>query len=156
MSTSYVWTTTTDGSTIATAGTPAIDNTADTLNTMLLLPARIQTPVGLGTANPTKKRRSFGMTPWKRATSQDMSQFGKAQRCPNFNSPMVAVSNGRAGSAPNGCGPDGAWYSALVPNLNFGGCCNTHDTCYDSCPQWFEKCNDDFQGCMTASCDDYM
>ncbi len=153
MSTSYVWTTTADGSTIATPGTPATDNTASTLNTMLLLPARIQTPFDLSTVTSTKKRRSPGTTQRKRAT-QDMSQFGKAQRCPNFNSQMVAVSNGQAGSAPNGCGPDGAWYTALVPNLNFGGCCNTHDTCYDTCPQWFEKCNDDFHGCMTSSCND--
>ena len=113
MSTTYLWTTTSDGSTIATPGTPATDNTADTLNTMLLLPARIQTPVDPPTTSSgvtntsTRRRRSPGTTPWKR----DMSQFGKAQRCPGFNSPMIAVSNGRAGSAPNGCGPDGACWS---------------------------------------------
>jgi hypothetical protein len=147
MSTTYVWTTT-DSSTIAKPGTPAIDNTADTLNTMLLLPARVRTPVDLS----TKRRRSHGTSPWKR----DMSQFGAAKRCPGFNSPMFAVSNGRLGSAPNGCGPDGAWYSVIVPNLNFGSCCNTHDTCYDSCPEWFEKCNNDFLDCMTNSCDKCM
>ena len=147
-SATYVWMTT-DSSTIATPGTPATDNTADTLNTMLLLPARIRTPLNQTTTSNSKTRRSPpGTTPWKR----DMSQYGVAQRCPDFNSKMVAASNGRAGSAPNGCGPDGAWYSVLVPNLNFGGCCNTHDTCYDSCPQYFEKCNDDFLGCMLNSC----
>ncbi len=148
-STTYVWTIT-DSTTVATPGTPATDNTADTLNTMLLLPVRVRTPVDLSVtaSTSTKKRRSSGTTPWKR----DMSQYGVAQRCPGFDSQMVAVSNGRAGSAPNGCGPDGAWYSALVPNLNFGGCCNTHDECYDSCPQYFEKCNNDFLWCMANSC----
>jgi hypothetical protein len=149
-STTYVWTTT-DSSTIATPGSPVTDNTADTLNTMLLLPARVRTPLNQTTTSTTKRRRSQpGMTPWKR----DFSQYGVAQRCPNFNSNMVAVSNGRSGTAPNGCGPDGAWYSVLVPNLNFGGCCNTHDTCYDSCPDYFEKCNNDFLGCMINSCND--
>ena len=84
-----------------------------------------------------------------------MSQYGVAKRCPDFDSQMVAVSNGRAGTKPNSCGPDGAWYSVLVPNLNFGGCCTTHDECYDSCPQYFEKCNNDFLGCMTNSCNNW-
>ena len=152
-STTYVWTIV-DSTTVAAPGTPATDNTADTLNTMLLLPVRVRTPVDLSitASTPTKKRRSPGTTQWKR----DMSQYGAAKRCPNFNSQMVAVSNGRVGSAPNGCGPDGAWYSVLIPNLNFGSCCNAHDVCYDSCPQYFEKCNNDFLGCMINSCNDWF
>ncbi len=124
-STTYVWTTT-DSSTVATPRTAATTE-GDTLNTMLLLPARVRTPLDQGASTSTTRRRRSqqqpGMTPWKR----DMSQWGVAQRCPKFNSKMVAVSNGRSGSAPNGCGPDGSWYSMIVPNLGFGGCCNTHD-----------------------------
>ncbi len=148
-STTYVWTST-DTSTIAAPGTPATGE-SDTLNTMLLLPARIRTPLNQPATTQTKRRRSQpGTTPWKR----DFSQYGVAQRCPDFPNKMVATSNGRSGSAPNGCGPDGAWYSMIVPNLSFGGCCNTHDRCYDSCPDYFEKCNSDFLGCMINSCND--
>ncbi len=126
-STTYVWTTT-DDSTIAAPGTPATDSTTEDLNTMLMLPARIRTPVDTtSTSTTTKRRRSSGTTPGTTPWKRDHSQWGVAQRCPGFNSKMIAVSNGRSGSAPNGCGPDGAWYSVLVPNLDFGGCCNTHD-----------------------------
>ena len=148
-SATYVWTTT-DDSTLATPGTPATDSTTEDLNTMALLPARVRTPLD----QTTKRRRSTGATPGTTPWKRDYSQFGVAQRCPGFNSQMVAVSNGRAGSAPNGCGPDGAWYSKFVPNLDFGGCCNTHDRCYDSCPEYFEKCNGDFHSCMINSCND--
>ncbi len=154
MSTTYLWKTT-DSGTIAMPGTPAVDNTVDILNTMVLLPARSRTPVDLSitqSTSSTKKRRSAGTTPRKR----DMSQWGKAPRCPGFNSQMYVYSDGFPGTPPNGCGPDGEWYSVLVPNLNFGDCCNTHDRCYDSCPETFEKCNNDFWGCMINSCNSCM
>ncbi len=148
-STTYVWMAT-DTSTIAAPGSPAT-SASDTLNTMLLLPARIRTPFDQSVTAQTKRRRSQpATTPWKR----DFSQYGAAQRCPNFQSKMVAASNGRSGSVPNGCGPDGSWYSVIVPNLSFGGCCNTHDRCYDSCPDYFEKCNSDFVKRMINSCND--
>lgn len=145
-SVSYVWTTT-DSGTIAAPGNPVTDNT-ETLNTMLLLPARIRTPLNRSSPSASKRSEVPGTTVWKR----DMSQYGAAARCPGFNGKMVAVSNGRSPSPPNGCGPDSAWYSALVPNLDFKGCCNTHDVCYDDCTQWFEKCNTDFLSCMINTC----
>jgi hypothetical protein len=40
----------------------------------------------------------------------------------------------------------------LVPNLNFGSCCNAHDVCYDTCDEWFEDCNDNFHSCMNSAC----
>ncbi|AEO66326.1 uncharacterized protein THITE_2128403 [Thermothielavioides terrestris NRRL 8126] len=144
-STSYVWTAT-NSSTIATPGTPPANNTTP-LNTMVLLPTRLATPFSLNAT--VSKRRSSRRALFKRDHSQD----GVAPRCPGFPYGTVyAASNGVSPSPPNGCGPDGEWYSSLIPNLDFGGCCNSHDTCYDTCSEWFEDCNDKFHSCMLDTC----
>ncbi|KAL1850140.1 hypothetical protein VTK73DRAFT_9749 [Phialemonium thermophilum] len=134
----YVWTAT-DSATVIAPGQPATDNTSP-LNTMILLPASLQQPIGESATTQVLATR-------------DQSQDGPGARCPGFPyGTMSAVSNGFQPSPPNGCGPDGAWYTALVPNLNFGGCCNTHDTCYDTCSKTFVGCNNDFLGCMRSAC----
>lgn len=43
----------------------------------------------------------------------------------------------------------------FVPDWNFGGCCDNHDTCYDDCRDGlFESCND-FHGCMRNAREEY-
>jgi hypothetical protein len=146
--TSYVWTAT-NSSTIAAPGIPPADITSP-LNTMVILPTRLQTPLDQN-ENESASRRAARA---RRALSRrDHAQDGSAPRCPNFPyGSVMAVSNGHSPDSPNGCGPDGAWYTALIPNLDFGGCCNNHDTCYDRCSEWFEGCNDVFHSCMRDQC----
>ncbi|KAM7190055.1 phospholipase A2 [Naviculisporaceae sp. PSN 640] len=73
------------------------------------------------------------------------TQPPSGQRCPNGQS---AVPNGLAPTA-NGCG---AKDGIKVPNLTFGQCCDGHDICFGTCSEGFAKCNNDFYGCMLASC----
>ncbi len=118
-----MWTAT-DDSTIARPGTPSTDNT-QTLNTMMLLPAQIKTPLEF-TITPSKRSSMPRRGSSGRALSRrGYAQGGLAPRCTAFPRDAVyAVTNGIVTSPPNGCRPDGAWYSALVPNLSFGDCCN--------------------------------
>ena len=56
---------------------------------------------------------------------------------------------------PNGCGSDYSHY--VVPNsyfgAPFGGCCNTHDCCYDACNSSQGACDTALQSCLISSCD---
>ncbi|KAK3307278.1 uncharacterized protein B0T15DRAFT_484445 [Chaetomium strumarium] len=143
-STSYVWTAA-NSSTIAAPGIPPANMTSP-LNTMVILPTRLQTPLDHQSASRRAKVR-------RALARRDHAQDGSAPRCPNFPyGSVTAVSNGHSPSPPNGCGPDGAWYTALIPNLDFGGCCNNHDTCYDRCSEWFGGCNGVFHSCMRDQC----
>jgi hypothetical protein len=53
----------------------------------------------------------------------------------------------------NGCGPEGGFHGYdLVPDFNFGGCCDSHDRCFGTCDQTFGSCNNDFLSCAVGKC----
>jgi secretory phospholipase A2 len=53
---------------------------------------------------------------------------------------------------PNGCGP--SEFEELIPDLNFGDCCNEHDNCYSNCTVDRDTCDENFYQCMLGKCDD--
>ncbi|KAH6866202.1 hypothetical protein B0T10DRAFT_554126 [Thelonectria olida] len=125
--TSYTWKGTDDGTEL-TVGTG--------YDTIVVLPKAARTPLDTITNN----RRSYAAA-------------GKAPRCPNAPSEVVAhLKSGARGNNPNGCGPANG--VDLVPDWNFGRCCDAHDNCYDDCGQTFEACNNNFHTCMHGKCDD--
>jgi hypothetical protein len=65
---------------------------------------------------------------------------------------QTPVSKGIAPTT-NGCGPEGGFHGVdLVPDFNFGSCCDSHDTCFGTCDVSFGKCNTDFFSCATSKC----
>lgn len=136
-STSYIWTAT-NSSTVATPGTPDNDG-------MYLLDANLRTPLNTSPTSGTRRRRGA-----------NYAEYGEAPRCPNYPTNVLSVvrSNAR-GLNPNGCGPANGVESKLIPDLNFGSCCDAHDNCFDNCPTtYLESCNQDFLGCMIGKCGD--
>lgn len=71
------------------------------------------------------------------------------QRCFSGQS---AVPKGLVPTA-NGCG---AKDGIKVPDLTFGECCKGHDICYGTCSEGFSGCNNDFYGCMLATCAPFL
>ncbi|MDO8586909.1 MAG: cysteine peptidase family C39 domain-containing protein [Armatimonadota bacterium] len=51
-------------------------------------------------------------------------------RPPSIGPPPIRLPGKNKEGSPNGCGPHG--FGALVPDFDFTGCCNHHDTCYEN------------------------
>jgi hypothetical protein len=136
--TTYVWKATEDGNTKAEPGEPS-------KNGIVLLPAEGRTPDPDGVPAPTP-------TAVRRRGYYGMGQEGGAPRCPNTPREVwPRIRAGARGENPNGCGPANG--IDLVPDWNFGGCCNNHDNCFDNCnDKTFERCNVEFQWCMHDAC----
>lgn len=101
-----------------------------------------------------------GMTKPSGNAARSLSRRGKAQsggapRCKNSPNEVIAVlkQNPRPNN-PNGCGSANG--IDMVPDWNFGRCCDGHDNCYDDCGATFEQCNDNFHDCMHGKCWDIL
>ncbi|KAK3934181.1 hypothetical protein QBC46DRAFT_462771 [Diplogelasinospora grovesii] len=128
--TTYVWKGTADG-TLMTAGTSAND-------TIVLLP-----------------KAGFSMPGAKAVSRRGKAEQGDAPRCKNAPQDVIAVlRKGARGNNPNGCGPANG--VDVVPDWNFGRCCDAHDNCYDDCGAAFEECNNSFHDCMHGKCWDVL
>jgi len=57
---------------------------------------------------------------------------------------------------PNGCGGAGSIFTPIIPNrfgsADFTPCCDTHDICYGTCNKVKSQCDNNFLGCLQASC----
>jgi hypothetical protein len=81
---------------------------------------------------------------------QDRNPVGDLNRCPDLTpDPQHAPTS-------NGCGPEGAWYTPLIPNVwglaNFTHCCDDHDICYGTCATVKDTCDSTFFACMQSEC----
>ncbi|KAJ4297233.1 hypothetical protein N0V88_004151 [Collariella sp. IMI 366227] len=77
---------------------------------------------------------------------------GWMPRCPNRGSNIFAFPRpNRRNENPNGCGSNNGMGS-VVPDFNWGHCCNKHDNCFDDCGKSFSTCNNQFLGCMYDQC----
>ncbi|KAH6982682.1 hypothetical protein EDB80DRAFT_864055 [Ilyonectria destructans] len=124
----YTWTTTKNGAELVVA-----DET--TVGTVVTLPRDARTPIN--TSKTASKR------------SRTYAQMGAVPRCPNTPDDVIAtLKSGARGNNPNGCGGK----TDVVPDWNFGRCCDGHDNCYDDCSKTFETCNDVFLTCMHGKC----
>jgi hypothetical protein len=134
----YTWVGTDSGST-ATAGA--------SISGMVLLPKAARSPIP---PRPSKKRS--GRTP---LLARSYAEEGSSPRCGGFpGNAIAAVKDGARDPQVNGCGSGAT--EKLVPDWNFGSCCDTHDRCYDDCGRKFEDCNSDFKGCMHNKCWDVL
>ncbi|KAM5365170.1 hypothetical protein ACJZ2D_011157 [Fusarium nematophilum] len=76
---------------------------------------------------------------------------GRAPLCPNAPHYVISyLKAGARGNNPNGCGPANG--IDVVPDWNFGRCCDEHDNCFDNCGVSFEHCNSAFHSCMRGKC----
>ncbi|PSK42215.1 hypothetical protein B9Z65_4129 [Elsinoe australis] len=131
--TTYVWSITSAGGTQMKPGTP--DKTTDVF---------IAPKLDL---NQLQKR--------------DQYTDGQAPRVPRNPGGLTSrTRSGARGMSSNGCGSGPT--RDLIPQFNFGTCCDHHDFCYDNCkggqvescdnqycaPGTFEGCNDSFYSCL--------
>ncbi|KAK4204579.1 hypothetical protein QBC40DRAFT_216824 [Triangularia verruculosa] len=72
-------------------------------------------------------------------------------RCPFGPDAIPVPKPGRRPESPNGCGAADAAVD-LVPDFNWGECCNQHDNCFDNCDKSFWQCNTEFRTCMRDQC----
>ncbi|KAK0710441.1 hypothetical protein B0T21DRAFT_404982 [Apiosordaria backusii] len=72
-------------------------------------------------------------------------------RCPYGPDAIPVPKPGRRAESPNGCGAADAAVD-LVPDFNWGECCNDHDNCFDNCDKSFWQCNTEFRTCMRNQC----
>ncbi|KAK4174304.1 hypothetical protein QBC36DRAFT_243675 [Triangularia setosa] len=72
-------------------------------------------------------------------------------RCPYGPDAIPVPKPGRRPESPNGCGAADAAVD-LVPDFNWGECCNEHDNCFDNCDKSFWQCNTEFRACMQNQC----
>lgn len=57
-------------------------------------------------------------------------------------------------SVPNGCGAQGGQqFPGSFGAASFTPCCDTHDVCYGTCNSNRTTCDNNFEVCLTASCD---
>lgn len=124
----YTWTTTKNGAELVVT-----DET--TAGTVVTLPRDARTPIS--TSKTTSKR------------GRTYAQSGGVPRCPNTPDDVIAtLKSGARGNNPNGCGSK----TDVVPDWNFGRCCDGHDNCFDDCGKTFETCNEVFLNCMHGKC----
>ncbi|KAK4188071.1 hypothetical protein QBC35DRAFT_497327 [Podospora australis] len=98
-----------------------------------------ENPNSLAVATRMIKKRSY----------DGMGQSGWAPRCEGTaRNVWPRVKSGARDPDPNGCGSR----KDKVPDLNFRGCCNEHDNCFDDCGKTFERCNLEFGACMVRAC----
>ncbi|KAM7205766.1 hypothetical protein V8F20_002999 [Naviculisporaceae sp. PSN 640] len=106
---------------------------------IIVLPPELRTPPVLSEPEKRSLRQSF------------RRELGYMPRCPLRGPDIFAVPNPfRRGENPNGCGSGDT--GGLVPDLNWGHCCDAHDNCFDNCGKTFQGCNNEFLGCMHAQC----
>ncbi|KAK0664545.1 hypothetical protein QBC41DRAFT_380293 [Cercophora samala] len=78
-------------------------------------------------------------------------EFALLPRCPYGPDAIPVPKPGRRPESPNGCGAADAAVD-LVPDFNWGECCNDHDNCFDNCDKSFWQCNTEFRTCMRDQC----
>ncbi|KAK4663961.1 uncharacterized protein QC763_501310 [Podospora pseudopauciseta] len=78
-------------------------------------------------------------------------EFALLPRCPYGPDAIPVPKPGRRPESPNGCGAADAAVD-LVPDFNWGECCNDHDDCFDNCEKSFWQCNTEFRTCMRNQC----
>lgn len=106
---------------------------------IIVLPPDLRTPPVLSEPEKRSLRQSF------------RRELGYMPRCPLRGADIFAVPNPfRRAENPNGCGSGDT--GGLVPDLNWGHCCDAHDNCFDNCGKTFQGCNNEFLGCMHAQC----
>ncbi|KAK3314415.1 hypothetical protein B0H66DRAFT_595135 [Apodospora peruviana] len=106
---------------------------------IIVLPPDLRTPAVLSEPEKRSLRQSF------------RRELGYMPRCPLRGPDIFAVPNPfRRAENPNGCGSGDT--GGLVPDLNWGHCCDAHDNCFDNCDKTFQGCNNEFLGCMHAQC----
>ncbi|TPX12355.1 uncharacterized protein E0L32_007002 [Thyridium curvatum] len=128
--TTYIWKAT-DKGTNATPGAPNNEG-------IVILPKSMRNPIPPRPSKRDLEERTY-------------AEEGFSPRCFGAPSNVFAVTKVDARKpAANGCG-SGA-LGKLVPNWNFGSCCDAHDYCFDNCDRAFEGCNLDFLGCMSKKC----
>ncbi len=130
--TTYLWVGTDSGSNASPLGAGAANNTG-----ILLLPQALRNPIA--------------STPSRKLMARTYAENGLDPRCPGWPSNVVAVvKHGARAPASNGCGSGAT--ADIIPNWNFGSCCDQHDLRYDDCSRQWESCNGDFHSCMNSKC----
>ena len=101
------------------------------------------------TVKPGKLRRDIPVPEGFLIIPAERPTVPSRQRCFPGQSP---VSKGITPSN-NGCGPEGGFHGIdLVPDFNFGSCCDKHDTCFGTCSETFSSCNNEFLSCAVGRC----